>query len=178
MEAMVAEKIKEAAVNKLDDFCKSGDLVSAIRLNDVHKFTAEDIRADGNSILMYTCANGHLEVVKWLVLEFGLTARDTLYTTCSSLCAFGQACKYGHLAIVQWLADTLLLHVHSEGHPVIKEAFGLACVNGHLKLAQWLATKYRALEIGVGARYITRLASKHGHEEVAQWLIETYKIKL
>jgi ankyrin repeat protein len=74
------------------------------------------------------CANGYLEVAKWLTTNFKINVN-----ACDGE-AFRWACKNGHLEIAKWLTTNFKINVNARNDL----AFCYACENRHLKVAKWL----------------------------------------
>ena len=86
-------------------------------MTETFQLTADDARAgghasaglgrvDNNYALRYSCAYGHLPVVKYLVDTFKLTASDARADNNEAL---RWSCENGHLPVVKYLVDTFKL---------------------------------------------------------------------
>lgn len=76
-----------------------GRLVAAQFVADLFGLTIEDARARNCEALRLASTDGHLEVVRWLVGEFGLTAKDIHASG-----AVRHAIKHEHHDVAQWLS--------------------------------------------------------------------------
>ena len=85
------------------------------------------------------CYYGHLEVVKYLHTEFGLTADDarTLHDE-----ALTYACENGHLEVVKYLHRGFKL-TKQDAQYYNNEALKFACENGHANVVKYLATGFK-----------------------------------
>jgi hypothetical protein len=83
--------------------------------------------------LAAACAQGHLDVAKWLVDTFSPHGRDVRIHNSEALC---NACKLGRTDVVQWLAHTFQL----DWSPKCARIAGRA---RHYDLAEWIETEWR-----------------------------------
>lgn len=113
--------------------CRSGDLGAAKRVLlevgavniDVHQ-----------AVFNITCAEGHLEVAKWLWF-LGVETQSPIDIHAYQESAFRCVCAYGHLHVAKWLWG-LETGTRIDIHARHDEAFSWACRHNHLDLARWL----------------------------------------
>ena len=79
---------------------------------------AADARANDNFALRWASDNGHLAVVKYLYVGFGLTIADA---RANDNYALVLACRYGHLEVVKYLHDIFGLAA-ADARAAIEEA--------------------------------------------------------
>lgn len=58
--------------------------------------------------MMFTCANGHLEIVQFLCQPFPLTVSDA---RADDNCPFRWSCHYGHMKVAMFLSQYFQLAV-------------------------------------------------------------------
>ena len=68
-------------------------------LNEVIEFTLTDMIING---FYYSCRNGHLEIAKWLTLNYHLNIDDVKYNNYDVI---RSVCKNGRLNVLEWLID-------------------------------------------------------------------------
>ena len=112
---------------------------------------------DINKILFYVCHYGHLEVVKYLIEDYGANVRA------ENDLAVQWASGGGHLEVVKYLAEKCGANARAEND----EAVQWASENGHLEVVKYLVKKY-----GSGVTYAVIWACKAGHLEVVKYLVE------
>jgi ankyrin repeat protein len=76
----------------------------------------------------YVCANGHLNIVKWLITIIPNIISE-IYED-----VFISACSEGHTDIAKYLLE---VNPNINIYAKYFEAFVFACAGGHLELAQW-----------------------------------------
>ena len=109
------------AIERLAEFCKTGDLDEAKNL--VAKIQFNPALREQN-VLIQACKHGHMHIVRWLL-------EDTRFNKNRDDCrAFRVACSYGHLELAKMLKD------RSGKHTLV--AFSNACRKGHFEVAKWL----------------------------------------
>jgi ankyrin repeat protein len=108
--------------------------------------------------------NGHLEVVKWLAEQDGvsLTAEDQ-----DGRSPYTCACENGHLEVVKWLAKQDGVSLTAEDNDGW-QPIHCACDNGHLEVVKWLAE-----QDGVSLTAKTRTArspyTAHAGMDTSRW---------
>ncbi|RLN68953.1 hypothetical protein BBJ28_00021709, partial [Nothophytophthora sp. Chile5] len=138
---------------------------------------SRSIGGPGYYTLQVAAWNGHLEVVKWLHYELGVTLTPTLWL----------AAENGHLDLLQWLhengcnhgrasvLDSAAAHGHLElakwlhvfrAEGCSTDAMDGAAANGFLDVVQWLHHNRRE---GCTTSALN-LAAREGHLEIVQWL--------
>jgi hypothetical protein len=89
-------------------------VVQAIKTGDLETCKARCTRSKALQNIHEACFYGHLHVVKWLAVTFGLISEHTRsidnYT-------FYVACKNGHLHVAKWLHETF--HFTTLGEPLV-----------------------------------------------------------
>ena len=149
------------------NLCSRGDLLGAQQYLKFHPII--HISA-AEQAFCYTCFNGHLHVIQWL-----LQIKPCINISVYNDLAFSNACTNGHLEIAQWL-----LHISKERGKNInisaehEYAFRWACFKGHLHVAQLLIqiSKERGQDINISAvnDFAFRQACQYRHLAMAQWL--------
>ena len=118
-------------------------------------------------LIQLAAANGHLDVVKWLVFE----SRQPSSSTEDNNFAVRMAAANGHLNVVRWL-------VEESGQAVDLTAgecrvLQVAAEYGHLEVVKWLVKESgQQLDITTTDNYAARWAAANGHDAVLRWLIE------
>lgn len=144
------------------------------RLEDVKRLNREGGSVNfrdkyGYTPLYAAAANGHLDVVKWLMEKDSKLVKATNLWGETSLWA---AAHYGHLQVVQWLAGekpSLVVQADGKGATPL----WVAAENGHLKVVQWLAANGGSVVQAdrQGATPL-QIAAEMDHPDVAKWLEE------
>lgn len=109
-------------------------------------------------LFIYSCKNGHLDVVKWLIEEFDIDIRvfqDNAFITC---------CSNGHINIAKFLVN-----LNANIYVRRTKSFLIACKNGHLNIVQWLSVQQNAQEGYTTSAY-------HGHLHIVKWLMHNFYI--
>jgi len=140
----------------------------ARRLEGVFELTGAEVRAHDNRILRLACGGGHLELARWLVDHFGLTAADARAgRDSSSYTPLQLASARDRLEVARWLAGHFRL-TETDAHLTHSYGFRAACANGHFGSAYWLAGYFGP---AAGAEYLTAFADAcRGHPGTARWL--------
>eukprot|EP01006_Ploeotia_vitrea_P044590 TRINITY_DN66838_c6_g13_i1.p1 TRINITY_DN66838_c6_g13~~TRINITY_DN66838_c6_g13_i1.p1 ORF type:complete len:376 (+),score=32.62 TRINITY_DN66838_c6_g13_i1:67-1194(+) len=126
----------------------------------------------GDTLLLNSVRNGHLETVKWLVQE-GASVSDTTSGP-DGYTALLLAAAQGDLAAVQWLlkeGGSSMQEKDRSGRSVLM----LACKNRHFEIIRWLINERGASANEVdpeGNSVLFWAASGGGSLEHVQWLIE------
>ena len=116
----------------------------------------------------YAAAGGHLEVLKWLVLESG----KKVDLTRNHNQALRFAVKHEHLEVIKWL-------VSESGQPVNVADFGNDAINcaawtGNLEIVKWLVQESRqVVNLATDGGMAALVAAENGHFEVLKWLVES-----
>ncbi|HVE12327.1 MAG TPA: ankyrin repeat domain-containing protein [Elusimicrobiota bacterium] len=92
----------------------------------------EESRVKNGRAFEWACQRGHLELARWLVERFALTAEDARRDD-----VFVKACRKGHLKLAGWLADTFGFDVRDENYHALR----WACMVGRHKVAAWLLAR-------------------------------------
>ena len=138
-----------------------------------------NISANYDSAFKISCANGHTDIVKWLVElgESGTYGKVDIHTT--SEYAFKMSCANGHTDIAKWLVELGESGTYGKVdiHAASEYAFRHSCANGHIDIAKWLvktgeADMYGMIDIHINNDDAFKKSCKNGHWELARWLIE------
>jgi antitoxin component HigA of HigAB toxin-antitoxin module len=116
--------------------CKMGDLIAVKWL--ARWLTAADVRADDNLAFRNACASGNLELVKYLVAQYGLTAADARARNNAALIG---ACEGNHEHLAEYLVETFGLtrsDLASEDWAALRGV----CAAGNVPFARWLVCIY------------------------------------
>lgn len=159
-------------------------------LKMMHSRPHHDDSTHFNASFLKSCANGHLEVSKWLLLT-DPNIRINAH-------AFYQSCQNGHFKIVEWLLSLnagINVRAHDDyafrlscqnGHLEVakllwsldrtvvaanERAFHYSCQNGHLEVAKWLWSFDQTIAARADRDWTFRRTCANGHLEVAQWLV-------
>ena len=89
-----------------------------------------------NDQFIDVCAQGHLEVVKYLLTSPELTEHADMQAENDG--GFIWACRYGHLESVKYLLTSLELKEHVDIHAENDSGFSWACDLGHLEVVKYL----------------------------------------
>lgn len=109
-----------------------------------------------------SCANGKLEVVKWLL---SLSHGDCIESSVLEQ-GFINSCRNGHFETAQWLYQNYSLNPHAQ----YDEAFLSSCGGRHLDIAKWLyGFEIKSNIIGIAFNHV----AKYGYLEFVQWLMES-----
>ena len=131
----------------------------------------------GHIPLHYAASNGHLEVVKYFIVELHCDPSDNKNQYGGELNDAGwtplhYACRYGYLNIAQYLIR------EEHCNPSCENKYGYAplhyaCIDGHLNIAQYLIREGHcnpSCEDNDGDTPL-HYACDHGHLNIAQYLI-------
>ena len=126
-----------------------------------------DTISNSYGIIQATAQYGHLELLKWLVLDSG----QHIDVTDADNAAIRYAAENGHLDIVRWL-------VEESGQPVDvtaceNYAIRFAAANGHFDIIRWIV-KESGQDVNAtdGISCAVRWAALKGNLKIARWLIE------
>lgn len=143
---------------------KKGDLQ---KIKDITgTFAVSNVMIRGGDLLRCACANGQLDITKWLHITFGLTPADARSANNLALC---MACSFGHLDTAAWLVKTFGLtaadikNSHSAAH----------CVGKQLHVLQWLVETFNLDYADLSWPWSTALidACLEGHLPTVKWLV-------
>ena len=113
-------------------------------------------------IYMFSCYYGHLNIVKYLVEEYGINAR------CNNDHAVLKASEGGHLNIVKYLIEKCGAINYND------DALIRACEGGHLNIVEYLIEKRGIIDTDYDNLICS--SSDYGHLEVIKYLINKYGI--
>lgn len=149
-----------------------------------------NIHAKGEEGLEWACAEGHLEVVKYLTTCSELNHGGHLFVDihADEELGFRSACYYGHLDIVKFLTTSPELkeagHDFANIHAINRYGFRVACENGYVPVVQYLTTSLELQQAGHILGNIddynhegVRLACWNGHVHIVQWLTASDQLK-
>lgn len=145
------EQTKDQLLESFQEACSGGHLTEARR---IHSSSPDiDISANDEIAFRRASANGHWDVVDWLI---GMNA--DIYKA-----AFLNACRFGHTKTAKAI-QTRFPDVNLE------EAFCSAVLNGHVKIVKWILTK-ADMNISAKDDYAFRWAIFKGHNEIVELLL-------
>jgi len=116
----------------------------------------------------YAAAGGHLEVLKWLVMESG----KKVDLTRNHNQAVRLAVKHGELEVIKWL-------VSESGQPVNVADYGNDAINcavgsGNLEIVKWLVQESgQVVNLAADGGMAVLVAAGNGDFEVLKWLVES-----
>ena len=122
---------------------------------------------DGYDAYPHTLAveNGHIPVVKWLVIESG----HQVDLTVDNNSAVRWAAKFGQLDMIKWLVNESGQHVDVTARD--NWAVGVAAQNGHLDVVKWLVKESgQQVDVTVDDNFAVGAAAQNGHLDVVRWL--------
>ncbi len=170
---------------EFSEACNEGHLDIVKQIIGAHEIREYSWRCRGMSRvdagIRDACANGHLEIMIWLIHRFGFTEeyfRDDGSTHWSEDNLLILACEKGHLEVAQWLASYFKVtnaELYSRG-----SALFMACRYRHLDVAQWIVD-YSGLSYATIRRWdnmILDVAWRSHDLEVVQWLVKSYNLSL
>ena len=144
-------------------------IIQLIDLNDnikdklMLKFLYWNDDYTNTNVFQWSCRNGHLEVVKWLVETF-----DDIDVHAENEEAFILSCVHGYLEIAKWLFETFGdIDVHANND----EAFRYSCSYGHLEIVKWLVKTFDDIDVHIHNEEAFRRSCETGQLEVAKLLI-------
>ena len=150
---------KEKIIGNFIDACRNGKIKRV--QNIVKTYGIFDKRIIlYNHIFSQACSDGRLEICKWLVRTFNLTAEDVRSDDNSAL---RWACKKGHLEVFLWLVSTFNLSI-TDARSRNNFALRMACREGYLKVCKWLVGifEFTAEDVKSLDNYELQYACDHG----------------
>ena len=164
----------------IDSACKTGNLdwLKAQKAAG----TLGEVTVSGNRSVQLAAANGHLDIVKWLVLESELavdvTAKDNM--------AIRVAATNGHLDIIKWLVKDYgdwvtakkledpsftgqAVDVTTDGNCAVR----FAAYTGHLNVVRWLVEESgQAVDVTAMDNWAVKHAAANEYLDTVRWLVE------
>ena len=178
----------DSMVPPLVEACGRGDLSDAQRIASEYKYTTSDVRGDDNAALRAACKCGCLEIVRWLVKTFTLTAEDARAHHAEGGTALIYACSGGHLEVAKWLTDEFDLTIEDAdvyGGGFDETTLECVCANGHLEVAKWMVNAFDLIaekrhicgdDMQSGGLWLLYMACKNGHWLTVKWIIKTFSL--
>jgi ankyrin repeat protein len=166
--------IYSAVKDQILDAARDGALDSLQTLFQQHGCSiVEAVDEDGENALQADCANGHLEIVRFLLSIAGAKLEATDNDGCTPL---HYACCYGHLEIVKYLVESAGAVVEAAAN------CGWTPLHSASKGNQLMIVKYLVGVAGATVKATTEngesplhIACSHGHLAVVRYLVETAK---
>ena len=123
--------------------------------------------------LEFAAKKGHLDVLKFLVDRFELTADDARDDNNAAL---GGAASNGHLDVLKLLVDRFELT--ADDARADNNAMLRAASNGHLDVLKFLVDRFELTADDARAEdnYALEGAAGNGHLDVLKWLVETFDL--
>lgn len=138
-------------------------------LCNTFKFTKEHILAYGNSILNQIAKNGNVELMKWIVNEFGIAEPDLVKE--HGFIFIGPATE-NKIQMLQYLKERFP-HVLCP-----KIAFQFAAKHGNIEAFDWIIENFDipAETIGCDNQLALRYAQEEGHSKMEERIKELTKL--
>lgn len=166
---------KEWYLNKeiFASVCIHGTLQMVQFLKEKISLTREEYDLYNGLMFGFACANGKLELAKWLYDQFPMS-RDGFIRLENNERTFLNTCANGHLNIVIWLAEIFKI---DKWILYTGPIFESTCTNGYLNVAKWL--KENLMPINMYDKDVQDLIKdcyENNHLSVCKWLFEQYSI--
>ena len=89
-----------------------------------------------------SCANGHIDVAKWLIQLSKYSGYDEIDIHEHNDCPLLESCRNGHIDIAKWLVQSVGLVDMDELADKfdIQAAFRLCCLNDNIEMAKWMVS--------------------------------------
>lgn len=162
----------------LREACSRGHWSALRALHRIFRYTAADVRADGNAVLQDACIGEQVAVATWLVTTFGLTKADTQVADEDAPhgvynIIFHQAWQAHNVRVLFWLHEWFGLTPEDIG-AYNNMALRGACSHGQLEMAQYLralAPAQAKAPDGARGRLVAFVhACAGGHWQTARWM--------
>lgn len=168
---------RDKIVKAFFDACIEGNLWAVKCFHQSLGVTAKDARGlYKKNVYVYTAIEwtslkGHVEVLRYLREEMGLTTDDARANTNFAL---RLASPRGHVKVLKYLFDGFRLTTE-DARADNNFALRLAARNGHSAIVKCLVTKFglTAKDARTNYNYALRKACKHGHHEVVKSMLKT-----
>ncbi len=143
----------------------------------IKKYPNINIHADNDHAFKLSCANGHLNMARWLLWQSQQNGFTLVNIHAENDFAFRWSCRNGHLMVAQWL----LWQSQQPGFTLVDihyyhdSAFRWSCGNGHLLVTQWLLWQsqqqgFTLVDIHALNDFAFNMSRNNGHLLVTQWL--------
>jgi ankyrin repeat protein len=144
--------------------CKWNYLEDAKKIYNKERYVNEIPLIYREEIFQYACANGHLTLAQWILLEVEPDLDVFKYDEC----CFRWSCTNGHLKIAQWL------YYLQPTPSITDELFYCTCGEGRIEVAEWLLEVKPTIDIS-GLDYRFTIACGHGHLPMVKWLYSKFE---
>jgi len=161
-------------IGKTEEECLKVHILKGSSIEYMTKRFGERVSANPQVWFRYAAGNGHLEMVKYLVEKFELTAGDVRSRDNHALrCAAAN----GHIEMVQYLVEKFELtaeDARANDNVVLR----WAASNGHLEMVQYLVEQFKltAEDARANDNVVLREVAENGHIEMVQYLVETFEL--
>jgi hypothetical protein len=150
---LVVEWLRGVAVPRAE--CRGEVLRSAAKGGNLNvvRWLVDEYGVDASGVLKFAIAGCHCETARWIIERYDMTggSQDVYFPA-----------RHGELSFLKFLASRGI------GELNIK-ALLVAAANGHLEVVKWLHCD-RGIKLTVDAM---REAAQNGHLDVVQWIFET-----
>lgn len=126
-----------------------------------HKYPNIHVSAHDEFAFRHACANGHIQVAKWL------TEIKNINISISNEFAFRYACFNEHIEIAEWL---IRIKPDINVSQWNDDLFCALCANGKTKMAKWLFSIRPTIRIDCHGHYPIITACLRGHISTLHWL--------
>jgi pentatricopeptide repeat protein len=121
----------------LENMCRNGNLQDAKELfNSIDgQITQSDLEFYINVAFYKCCANGHIEIMKWLYsLGSGVNKKVSIDIHDEYDSAFRLSCRHGHIGIAKWIYSLGDVNIHARHDDAIR----CCCTNEQIEVVIFL----------------------------------------
>jgi len=135
------------------------------------------VRHNRGYALYAACSQGNLEIVKWIVDNFEVTADDVMPLEDNLFCPLAEACHKGHTSIAHWLVNRFDLSHVPQAAQRAQQVMYYACSYGHLPTVKAIYETFGGDCIAIsGSTCALRASCYPGAVDVAEWIINSVSV--